>query len=89
MGFYPGGPLGAVVRIMDIPRTILFTWLYNRSKGNLLVMILFHAAVNTTGWFLSRSYEAVFVLLFIVVIPFVISDKMWRRLPSGDLTDER
>ena len=83
-GMYAGGPLGAILRIQEIPRAILFTWLYNRTQGNLLVVLLFHAAVNTTSYFITRSYEVVFILLFIVVIPIIISGKMWRKLPGSD-----
>jgi hypothetical protein len=81
---YGGNPWGAVIRIMDIPRAILFTWLYNRTKGNLLVVMLFHAAINTTSYFMSRSHVVVFGLVFIVAILFVIMDKMWRKSPEFD-----
>lgn len=81
MGVYPGGVLGALIRFQEIPRAILFTWLYNRTKSNLLVMILFHAAINTTSYFIARSYEVVFILVFFVAIFVVISDKMWRMKP--------
>ncbi len=84
VGLYGGNPWGALIRIMDIPRAILFTWLYNRAKGNLLIVMLFHAATNTTSYFLSRSHCATFALVFAVAILFVVMDKMWRKLPSTD-----
>jgi membrane protease YdiL (CAAX protease family) len=89
VGMYGGNPWGALIRIMDIPRAILFTWLYNRTKGNLLAVMLFHAAINTTSYFLSRSHVIVFVLVFIMAILFVAADKMWRRLASSDRASER
>jgi Na+-transporting NADH:ubiquinone oxidoreductase subunit NqrB len=79
---YGGNPWGALIRIMDIPRAILFTWLYNRTKGNLLIVMIFHAATNTTSYFLSRSHYAIFGLVLVVALLFVIMDKMWRKLPS-------
>ena len=84
VGMYGGNPWGAVIRIMDIPRAILFTWLYNRTNGNLLVVMLFHAAINTTSYFMSRSHVIVFVLVLVMAILFVIMDKMWQRLPHFD-----
>jgi membrane protease YdiL (CAAX protease family) len=81
IGLYGGNPWGAIIRIMDIPRAILFTWLYNRTKGNLLIMILFHAAINTTSYFMSRSHHVAFALVFIVAIIFVVMDKMWQKFP--------
>lgn len=84
VGMYGGNPWGAVIRIMDIPRAILFTWLYNRTKGNLLVVMLFHAAINTTSYFMSRSHMVVFVLVLVIAILFVIMDKMWRKSPEFD-----
>ncbi|HEX5941761.1 MAG TPA: CPBP family intramembrane glutamic endopeptidase [Anaerolineales bacterium] len=81
VGMYGGNPWGALIRIMDIPRAILFTWLYNRTKGNLLIVMFFHAAINTTSYFLSRSHYVIFVLVLVVAILFVAVDKMWQRSP--------
>ena len=82
VGMYGGNPWGALIRIMDIPRAVLFTWLYNRTKGSLLIAMLFHAAINTTSYFMSRSHVVVFALVFIVAISLIIIDKMWHKLPS-------
>jgi membrane protease YdiL (CAAX protease family) len=35
--------------------TILFTWIYNNTKGSLLLVLLFHTSVNVTGLFLSAA----------------------------------
>ena len=32
--------------------SVIFTWVYRRTRGSLLVALLFHAALNTTGVFL-------------------------------------
>jgi membrane protease YdiL (CAAX protease family) len=82
MGMYYGGAMGALIRVQEIPRAILFTWLYNRTKGSLLLSILFHAAVNTTSLFLPRSFGLVLGLCTIVAVVVVIADKMWRRPPT-------
>jgi membrane protease YdiL (CAAX protease family) len=35
--------------------SVLYTWLYNGTKGSLLLVTLFHAATNTTGVFLPMA----------------------------------
>ncbi|MFH1634320.1 MAG: CPBP family intramembrane glutamic endopeptidase [Chloroflexota bacterium] len=35
--------------------TILFTWVYNNTKGSLLLALLFHTAIAITGLFLSSA----------------------------------
>ena len=61
--------------------TIIFTWLYNRTKGSILVTALIHPAMNTTGNFLNASIGAL-LLLLIFMIFVVMLDKMWRKLPA-------
>jgi len=65
-----------------IPATFLIVWLYNRSRGSILVAGFAHAAANTAfaflpgvDWFVlaAVNYVAVFVLVMV--------DRMWRKLP--------
>lgn len=42
-----------VVRIL--PAAILFTWLYNNTRGSLLLLTLFHSSTNTAGAFLPYA----------------------------------
>jgi len=64
--------------------TIVFTWLYNRAKGSILVTALIHPAMNTTGAFLNASPFALLLLLGFVVFVIVL-DKMWKKLPEDNL----
>ncbi|MCJ7694131.1 MAG: CPBP family intramembrane metalloprotease [Anaerolineaceae bacterium] len=61
--------------------TIIFTWLFNRTKGSILVTVLIHPAMNTVGNFLNASLGAL-ILILVFTIFVIIFDKMWRRLPS-------
>jgi membrane protease YdiL (CAAX protease family) len=61
--------------------TIIFTWLFNRTKGSILVTALLHPAMNATTKYLTGSLGAV-ILLFVFIVFVIILDKMWRRLPS-------
>lgn len=60
-----------------IPITIIFTWLYNRSGGNVLAVVIFHAAMNTFPFVLPYSPPAFgLVILFAALVIF--TDRMWR-----------
>jgi membrane protease YdiL (CAAX protease family) len=60
-----------------IPITIILTWLYNRSSGNLLTVAIFHAAMNTFPFVLPYSPPAL-GLVFVFAAAIIISDRMWR-----------
>jgi membrane protease YdiL (CAAX protease family) len=61
--------------------TIIFTWLFNRTKGSILVTALIHPAMNTTGNFLTGSIGALILILVFTVFVIVL-DRMWKRLPA-------
>lgn len=63
--------------------TVIFTWLFNRTKGSILVTALVHPAMNTTGSFLTGSLGAL-ILLFIFMLFVIVLDRMWRRLPADN-----
>lgn len=81
LGMYPFGAAGFLIRLQEVPSAIIFTWLFNRSKGSLLPVILLHVARNTTSIFFSRAYIPVFTLWFLLAIVLVVWDKMWKPLP--------
>jgi membrane protease YdiL (CAAX protease family) len=61
--------------------TIIFTWLFNRTKGSILVTALIHPVMNTTGNFLNASIGALILVLVFTVFVIVL-DRMWKRLPT-------
>jgi len=64
-----------------LPVSIVFTWLYNRAQGSLLVTALLHPAMNTATHFLPVTLGGV-LLLAIFVAFIIVRDRMWRRLPA-------
>jgi membrane protease YdiL (CAAX protease family) len=64
--------------------TIIFTWLFNRTKGSILVTALIHPAMNTNGTFLNASIGAL-ILLVVFTVFVVLLDRMWKRLPGDSL----
>ena len=59
-----------------IPNSILFTWLYNNTRGSLLLVTLFHSSVNTAGAFLpilnyAGGYDSTETIIQIVLTSLV------------------
>ncbi len=54
--------------------SVLYTWLYNNTRGSLLLVTLFHASGNTAGMFLPVSFaspggitENILIVLYVLV----------------------
>jgi membrane protease YdiL (CAAX protease family) len=65
--------------------TILFGWVYNRTRGSILASALFHASMNsmnTLGTVLPGT-SAGHVLLVLFAVFAILVDRMWKKLPSG------
>jgi membrane protease YdiL (CAAX protease family) len=60
----------------------IFTWLYNRSQGNVWTAILFHASANVAFEFLPVT-RFQFILEAALAIAVVLGDRMWRKLPAS------
>ncbi len=84
-----GSPLnGLLLRFFTtIPLTIIFTWLYNRSGGNLLVMVLLHTAVNLTSGLIAPG-PGLYITTTVAVLAMVVLDRMYRKRSAtpGDRT---
>jgi membrane protease YdiL (CAAX protease family) len=64
--------------------TILFGWIYNRTRGSILAPALFHASMNsmnTLGTVLPGT-NAGNVLLVLFAVFTILADRMWKKLPS-------
>lgn len=89
-GIYPGGLAGFFNRFYwNIPLTFILTWIYNHTRGSLLLTTLFHTSVNTMGTLLIIPSAIVIPqsLAFLILVNFtaivvIIADKMWRKLPE-------
>lgn len=68
---------------MIILSSIITAWFYNRSKDNLLVAGMVHAADNTSARLLLIQDWYIYHLLLKVVAALVIVllDRMWKNLP--------
>jgi uncharacterized protein len=86
--------------IMIFPLAVLFTWVYNRSHGSLVPVVILHAMVNTMNLYLlaptirtygMRPFEFVvgsfFCAAAVVVIsvgPRLCRNSLLRSAPSGE-----
>ncbi len=61
--------------------TILFGWVYNRTRGSILAPALFHASMNSVGIALPAS-NAGGVVLVLFAIFAILYDRMWKKLPA-------
>jgi uncharacterized protein len=66
-----------------LPGTVTLGWLYNRSKGSILVTGIAHAAANTAYAFFPNLDWKVFNWTAIAAaLVMIIVDRMWKKLPS-------
>lgn len=88
--FYEGSVvMGMLFRTLrTIPLAILFTWLYNRSGGSLLLVVVLHAVHNNASVIAPTTYWS-FVPGLLVIGGFVIWDRMWRPLPKANVGASR
>jgi membrane protease YdiL (CAAX protease family) len=75
-----GGLAGILLRIASsCLLAVVFTWLYNRSRGGLVVMVLLHTSVNNTSGYWLPVNIGLTIALLIVAATLVITDKMYER----------
>jgi membrane protease YdiL (CAAX protease family) len=62
--------------VQKLAEAVLYTWLYNNSKGSLLLVTFFHASDNTTAVFLpvanTRSGSNLDVLIIAIAIEVIV-----------------
>ncbi len=64
---------GVIVFVAQvIALAILFTWVFNNTKGSLLLVVLFHAAVNTAGVLVVRSPFMLVVVAMLTIVAAII-----------------
>lgn len=65
-----------------IPVSIVYGWLYNSSKGSILVVGIAHAASNTVNELLPNLNWPVFIMtMYAAAFLLILVDRMWKKLP--------
>jgi membrane protease YdiL (CAAX protease family) len=64
--------------------TILFGWIFNRTRGSILAPAIFHASMNSMNPLMGvfPITTAGNILLIGLALVAIVSDRMWRRLPE-------
>ncbi len=58
--------------------TFFITWFYNRSGYSILTVMLLHAMNNNSEKLFGNSYLPAMAMGVIIVIYFIIDNKMWE-----------
>lgn len=77
---------GLLLRMFtNVPLAVIFTWLYNRSRGNLLSMVLLHTSVNVSSALFGMQI-GMYITITLAVVMMVIFDRMYKMPDASRLT---
>jgi len=63
--------------------SVLFAWVYNRTKGSILAPAIFHPSMNAFGN--NLPFTTASVILYVALAVFaILYDRMWKKLPTDD-----
>jgi len=81
-GFYPEDLLTGMLRrsVLVIPMAIATTWLYNKTAGNLFLLVCFHSMFNLMWLTLPQSDVIAAALWLIFTSLVVFKDRMYAKL---------
>jgi membrane protease YdiL (CAAX protease family) len=84
-GFYEGDLVSGMIgsAIYRIFLAVFLAWFYNRSGGNLFLIVFLHTCFNVIVDFMPPSDFVMLVLWLLVVAVIVIKDKMWQKMPEN------
>ncbi len=82
-GVYPGDLVSGMIGrgILTAFYAIFLAWSYNRSGGNLFLMMFMHAEINLVSALLPISILGLAFWL-VVAVAVVVKDRMWQKLPD-------
>jgi len=87
-GFYPSAGLSSLptelaLRVLStLLVAFLYTWFFNKTKGNVLVCTLLHASFNTASAFISGS-PLTMLLLGVLALVLIFESRQWLKLPPA------
>lgn len=84
-GFYTGDVVSGMLGggLYRIFLSIFLTWVYNRSRGNVLLMVLLHASFNVAVDYLPLSDTLLAVFWLVISVGLMMNGKMTQKLPAA------
>ena len=68
---------------LHITTALIIGWIYNRSKGSILVTGITHAAANTGNAVFSNMDPLILILvLAVAALVMILTGRMWKKLPT-------
>lgn len=67
--------------------SILLTWVYNRSQGNLLAVAAIHGGTGSFLYLLPSSPPLMVPLAIILLLLAIFGGRMWQRLPQPEVSE--
>lgn len=75
-----GGYIDLLPRFLfQIPITIIFTYIYNKSSYSILSLVILHAMLNNVPKAIGNSYIVSLIFLGLICLYFIYDDKMWKK----------
>ena len=69
--------------LIHIPSSIIICWIFNRSRGSILIAGITHAAANTVMDMLGGFDITVLAITFYAfAVVIILVDRMWQKLPK-------
>ncbi len=78
-GFYPSDFSFISRFTLGFQMALLYTWLYNKSGYSLLSVVILHAMYNNVSDIFGSSYVPAMSIGIVLVLIFIIEDKMWVK----------
>jgi uncharacterized protein len=91
-GTYSGGVPAMLFRfVWNVPFGVLFAWVYNKSGGNLLAMLLLHFSNNLfVSLFSPANLNAELAVMILFTVAVVVATKFWKaknQLPPEQMIE--
>ena len=68
--------------LIHIPSSVIICWIFNRSRGSILIAGITHAAANTVmAIFGGFDITVLTIMFYSFAAVIVFADRMWRKLP--------
>lgn len=65
--------------IWMIPLTLIYSWLYNKSRYSILAVVILHAVTNNLGNQVGYSEIWLYIVIGLLMVFCVVNDRMWIK----------